>query len=104
MLRKTPPHSIAPSTTACGNTCHLTPPTPHPPHTYIRQGEEADEQRERPAWLLAQQGTEEESEAGSTLGPDSVPASVPGSAPGTAPSTAKAAGGAAALLDLLGEG
>ena len=71
------------------------------------QGEEADEQRERPAWLLQQQqqqASSEEREGGSTAAGTPVVGAL--SVPGSTPSTGRAAanGGPAALLDLLGEG
>ena len=68
------------------------------------QGEEADEQRERPAWLQQQQqGSSEEREGGSTAAGTPVVGAL--SVPGSTPSSARAAanGGPAALLDLLGE-
>ncbi|GAB4815001.1 hypothetical protein N2152v2_002047 [Parachlorella kessleri] len=67
-----------------------------------KEGEEADEQRERPAWLQQQQqGSSEERDGGSTAAGTPVVGHL--SAPGSTPSTGRAAanGGPAALLDLL---
>lgn len=64
------------------------------------QGEDADEARERPAWMAG--GTESAEEGATSPAASAGLPSVAGSAPGTAKAAAN--GGAAAdLLDLLGE-
>lgn len=62
-----------------------------------KEGEDADEARERPAWMNQSEGDEE---AASPSGSAVRPVSLPPSAPGTA-TAAAAANGAADLLDLL---
>lgn len=69
------------------------------------QGEDADEARERPAWLAGTESAEEGAASPAASGGPSVglPSAV-GSAPGTATAQVAAAnGGPADLLDLLGE-
>lgn len=75
----------------------------------LPQGEDADEARERPSWMLAAEGEgDATSPAASGLASASGlagSASLAGSAAGTATAAAAsagAAGGAADLLDLLG--
>lgn len=74
--------------------------------SFLLQGEEADEARERPAWM--NEGGEEaegESAALSRRGGSGAAAHPPAlGLPGSAPGTARANGGAPTdLLDLLGE-
>lgn len=67
------------------------------------QGEDADEARERPAWLAGTESAEEGAASPAASGPSVGLPSAAGSAPGTATAQAAANGGAADLLDLLGE-
>lgn len=66
-----------------------------------REGEEADEVRERPAWLVASEGDEEASQPGSATTQATGVGAVRAPAVSSAPSSAKAANGVADLLDLL---
>lgn len=68
-----------------------------------KEGEGADESRERPAWLLAGEPSEGEEQPGSAVsagGTGAGPLRAPSTAAGSAPSTAKAANGVPDLLDL----
>lgn len=71
----------------------------------LPQGEDADEARERPAWMLAAEGEGSlTSPSASAGGPSAGGPAGSLSIGGSAPATARAgAGGAADLLDLLGE-
>ena len=65
------------------------------------QGEDADEARERPAWMNQVEGAEDVASPSGSAAPSVGLASAPGTA--TAADAATAANGAADLLDLLGE-
>jgi AP-2 complex subunit alpha len=67
-----------------------------------KEGEDADEARERPAWLAGTESTEEWATSPAASGAPSIGLPSAASAPGTATAqTAAANGGAADLLDLL---